>query len=109
MQPRGEPLRAPLAKGAAMAPRLQRVEHDDPPPVLRDHIMDEAVILGNVGEMRGEMRPVVMIAHAGPDREVALAEGAGETAVAVRVTPVGQEIERAHVRTPVTNAPPVFR
>src|SRR3546814_1385424 len=47
------------------------------------------------------MRPVVMIAHAGPDREVALAEGAGETAVAVRVTPVGQVAGRQQQIGPV--------
>src|SRR3546814_5849184 len=83
-----EPGRPGVAKGAAVASFLQRVDGDEAQFGQVDRILNEAVAVGQARKAGEEIVAQVVVADAGPDREGAARKGGFESAVAVGVAAV---------------------
>ena len=78
-----------------MAARLERIEADDPQPVLLDHILQELAFAGRVGKCAEQFFAVVVIAHQREHGAGNIGQHRSDLGKAVTVAMVG-EIARQH-------------
>jgi hypothetical protein len=79
-----------------MAAGLERIEDDQPdrPILFVDDILDETVGMRHFGKEFPEIFAIVMIAHARPDREWALAKGGFESTITIGIALIGKIARR---------------
>ncbi len=96
-----EPCGARGAKGAAVAPFLQRVDRDEPHVGQVDRILHEAVAVVEARKLRVKIVAQIMVAHARPDRKGTARKGGGEPAIAVGIAAIGDIAGREQQVGPV--------